>query len=219
MKLLILSYLCLGLAGSAFSQNKTTPTPKPGRSIAPTPVSSSASAPMKDSVEFTKVFKEFYPFVAPAKPALIEAHEYFARISKTFKMQGIDSAKAAEVAFTNLDTNAHYKTYYDVYSHNLTTKELKKYLEFLKTPEGKKVMAVLPQLQRASSDATNYVSRTVNTNLTPIRQEARQKMMKENPPTLGGQVPQRDSTGRIIPPKRPLMPKMTPAPVDSTQTH
>jgi len=216
MRLIILSYLCLGVTTALFAQDKTA-AKKPGRTVTP---ATESTTPLKDSVEFTKVFKEFYPLVAPAKPVRVEAQEYFARISKAFKMQGIDSAKAAEVAFTNLDTNAHYKTYFDVYSHNLTTKELKKYLEFLKTTEGRKVMAVFPQLQRASSDAMNYVSRTVNTNLTPLRQEARQKMLKENPPTQGGPVPslQRDSTGRIIPPKRLPMPKMAPAPVDSTQT-
>ena len=215
MKLIILSYFCLGFAVSAFAQDKTA-AKKAGHSVAPTTAESSNT--MKDSAEFTKVFKEFYPIVAPPKTVRTEAQEYFTRISKSFKMQGLDSGKAAAVAFTGLDTNSYYKTYYDVYSHNLTTKELKKYLEFLKTPEGKKVMAVLPQLQRASSDAANYVARTINTNLAPLRQEARQKMLKENPPTPGGPVPpiQRDSTGRIIPPQRPPMPKMAPIP-DSTQ--
>lgn len=215
MKLIILSYFCLAFAVSVFAQDKTA-AKKAGRSVAPAAESSNT---MKDSVEFSKVFKEFYPIIAPAKTVRAEAQEYFMRISKSFKMQGLDSAKAAAVAFTNLDTTSYYKTYYDVYSHNLTTKELKKYLEFLKTPEGKKVMAVLPQLQRASSDAANYVPRTINTNIAPLRQEARQKMLKENPPTPGGPVApiQRDSTGRIIPPSRPVTPKVAPVPADSTQ--
>ena len=111
-------------------------------------------------------------------------------------MQGIDSAEAAKVAFKNFDEKAFEKIYFDTYRRNLSAKEFKKYIEFIKTPEGKHIAEVWSNLQRVSSDANMYIARTINVNLTPIRQAAREKMEKEHPPQKMGQ-------GGLISPSRP----------------
>jgi len=110
------------------------------------------------------------------------AEQHFKAISRTFKMQGIDSAEAAKAAFKNIDDSAFYKIYFETFRRNLSAKELKKYVEFIKTPEGAHIAEVLPTLQRALPDANMYVARTINVNLTPIRQAAREKAEKEQPP-------------------------------------
>ncbi len=147
---------------------------KPGRTMAPIAPKSYA-----DSEEFKKLFKEFYPIIKPAKSVKEQAAQYFQGISRSFAMQGIDSAEAAKAAFKNLDDQAFEKLYFDIYRRNLSAKELKIYNAFIKTPEGKHIAEVWTNLQRASSDATMYIARTLNLNLTPIRQAARDKMEKE----------------------------------------
>ena len=57
-------------------------------------------------------------------------------------------------------------------------------MEFIQTPEGKHISEVWSSLQRASSDATMYIAKTINSNLTPLRQAAREKMEKEHPEKL-----------------------------------
>ena len=219
MKILLSLLLVFGWLASLQAQEKPAKV-KPGRTVAPAKEAVAATASPSDSVEFMKTFKELYPMIAPTRSVKLEAEDYLNRISRSFRMQGIDSVEAVKIAMTNLDTNAFYKIYLDVYRKNLTAKELKKYLEFLKTPEGRKISGILPNLQRASTDANAYISRTVNTNLTPLRQEASKKMLKERPPKLGtpGGL-QRDSTGRVIPPpKEPMNPgAIPPVPQDTTR--
>src|SRR5207244_963433 len=67
-------------------------------------------------------------------------------------------------------------------------KELKKYMEFIKTPEGKHISKVWAELDRATIDANSYISRTININLTPVRQAAREKWEKEHPQQHLGQA-------------------------------
>lgn len=156
---------------------------KPGRTVAPTVPKSYA-----DSEEFVKLFKEFYPMIKPAKSVKEQADQYFQGMSRSFAMQGIDSAEAAKAAFKNLDNKAFEKLYFDIYRRNLSAKELKKYIAFIQTPEGKHIADVWTNLQRGSSDATMYIARTLNLNLTPIRQAAREKMEKEHPPQKAGPI-------------------------------
>ncbi len=199
------------VAGALFAQQPqqkpAPPASKAGRSVA-----REESNVYKDSLEFAKTFTELFPLIAPKKNVRADAEDFLKRISKSFTMQGLDSAKAMAVALNGLDTNAYRKIYYDIYRKNLSAKELKKFLEFVKTPEGKKAFSVMPQLERAQSDASNYISRAINTNLGPLRQEARDKMMKERPPQKGGRVippgMQTDSTGRPIPQMRRNAPTM-----------
>ncbi len=148
----------------------------PGRTMDMNPPKSYA-----DSEKFNALFKEFYPLVKPAKSVNEQADQYYQGISRTFKMQGIDSAEGAKAAFKNLDNKAFEKVYFDTYRRNLSAKELKKYMEFIQTPEGKHISEVWSNLQRATSDATMYIAKTMNTNLIPLRQAAREKMEKEHP--------------------------------------
>ena len=180
MRYIIFAFV-LFCSGSAFSQDMHPPIP-PGRTINTEPPKS-----YTDSVEFAKMFKEFYPSVKPAKSLKEQSEQYFQTLSRSFKMQGLDSAEAAKSAFKNLDEKAFEKIYFDTYRRNLSAKELKKYMEFIKTPEGKHIAEVWTNLQRVSSDANMYLARTININLTPIRQAAREKMEKEHPGQKMGQ--------------------------------
>ena len=149
---------------------------KPGRTV-----ESNQPKSYPDSAEFIKLFNQFYPSIKPALTVREQAESNFKAIARTFKMQGIDSAEAAKAAYKNLDDSAFYKIYFQTFRRNLSAKELKKYMEFVATPEGKHITEVWGSLQRVLSDANVYVARTVNTNLTPIRQAAREKMEKEHP--------------------------------------
>jgi hypothetical protein len=177
-------------SGLAFSQDMH-PMMTPGRTL-----NTEQTKSYPDSVEFVKVFKEFYPTIKPEKSLKEQSEQYFQNQARSFKMQGIDSAEAAKVAFKNLDEKAFEKIYFDTYRRNLSAKELKKYMEFIKTPEGKHIAEVWTNLQHVSSDANMYLSRTINMNLTPIRQAAREKMEKEHPGQKMGQ-------GALVSPSRP----------------
>ena len=183
MKLFIFA-LILFSCSIAFSQEDPHPVIMPGRTIAPTTPKSYA-----DSEEFTKLFKEFYPSIKPSKSVKEQAGQYFQSMSRSFAMQGIDSAEAAKAAFKNLDSKAFEKIFFDIYRRNLSAKELKKYIAFMETPEGKHIAEVWSNLQRGTSEATMYVARTLNLNLTPIRQAAREKMEKEHPQKIGQAPP------------------------------
>ena len=168
----------------AFSQPETHPVMVPGRTMAPPPVKS-----YTDSEEFAKLFKEFYPVIKPAKSVREQSDQYFQNMSRSFSMQGIDSAQAASAAFKNLDDKAFEKIYFDIYRKNLSAKELKKYIAFIETPEGKHIADIWTNLQRGPSETMMYVARTLNLNLTSIRQTARDKMDKEHPQKAGQMPP------------------------------
>ncbi|MEP7236149.1 MAG: DUF2059 domain-containing protein [Ignavibacteriota bacterium] len=185
--------ICLVLLGlKAFAQDKPVPM-KPGRTMATAQPKQSP-----DSAEFVKVFKELYPFIKPEKSLKVQSDQYFLGISRSFKMQGIDSLEASKVAFKNLDAGAFEKMYFDVYRKNMSAKELRKYLEFVKTPEGQHILSVIPALQRAPADANMYIGRTINTNLGPMRQLAHEKMEKERPPIKPGQTPAQTKHGDVF---------------------
>ena len=198
MKLFIFALIFFSCS-IAFSQEDPHPVIMSGRTIAPTTPKSYA-----DSEEFTKLFKEFYPSIKPSKSVKEQADQYFQSMSRSFAMQGIDSAEAAKAAFKNLDSKAFEKIYFDIYRRNLSAKELKKYIAFMETPEGKHIAEVWSNLQRGTSEATMYVARTLNLNLTPIRQAAREKMEKEHPNQQPGMLsPGMVSPGMIARPSTP----------------
>jgi hypothetical protein len=177
MKYLFLLLFFFLLTNSVFAQELRGDRPRPGRTF-----ETSAPKSYPDSAEFIKIFKQLYPKIKPAQTVREFADQQFKAMSRTFKMQGIDSAEAAKAAFAGLDDSAFYKIYFDIFRRNLSAKELKKYIEFISTPEGQHIIEVIPDLQRALPDANMYVARTMNLNLTPIRQAAREKMEKEQPP-------------------------------------
>lgn len=176
-KIFIISLLITGLQAASPAQELRNDILKPGRTIAP-----EKEQAYPDSAEFVKLFKELYPKIKPALTVRETAKQYFESISRSFKMQGIDSAEAAKAAFKNMGDDAFYKIYFDLYRKNLSAKELKVYMDFIKTPEGEHIVEVLPVLQRALPDANMYVAKTIGLNLTPIRQAAMAKQMKEQPP-------------------------------------
>jgi hypothetical protein len=165
----------------AFSQEDPHVAMAPGRTFAAV-----QQKTYTDSAEFAKLFAEFYPTIKPARTVKEQADQYYEALSKSFAMQGIDSAEAAKAAFKNLDPKAFEKLYFDTYRANLSAKELKKYIEFVKTPEGKHIAEVWSNLQRVSSETNMYVARILNLNLIPIRQAARERMEKEHPPKKMG---------------------------------
>lgn len=131
-----------------------------------------------DSTEFEKTFKEFYPLVKPKSSLRELAEKQVERQISSMTKQGIDSGDIVKVAYTGLDNQAGYKIYFDVYRQKLTAKELKAYLAFLKTPEGASVYAATQDLSRAQAELNNYITKTINTNLTPIRTTMRENMLK-----------------------------------------
>lgn len=165
----------------AFSQEDPHVAMVPGRTFAAV-----QQKTYTDSAEFAKLFAEFYPTIKPERSVKEQADLYYQSLSKSFAMQGIDSAEAAKAAFKNLDPKAFEKIYYDTYRANLSAKEFKKYIEFIKTPEGKHIAEVWPNLLRVSSESNMYVARILNLNLIPLRQAAREKMEKEHPPKKMG---------------------------------
>jgi hypothetical protein len=189
MKTLSILVIALTLISAASFAQPTKTTPQsPGAPLKGLPNSvgdaraQNPNAPkqkFEDSAEFAKTFKEFYPLIKPKESVKKQAEEYFSRISRSFASQGIDSVEARKAAFTNLDTTADEKIFFDTYRKNLSAKELKAYSAFLKTPEGKHIVEVMPNLQRATSESSGYVSRTINTNLAPIRQKSTEKMKDE----------------------------------------
>lgn len=192
---------------------KQTPPNSPNQMAPPPAAMSKPPKSYDDSAEFAKVFKEFYPMVAPKQSMKEAVEQLFSRMSRSFNQQGIDSAEAYTAAMHGLDMNANEKIYFTVYRESLSAKELKVYMAFMKTPEGKHIIEVIPQLQRAASESGNYAQRTIMTNLRPLQQAAREKMIKENPPKEGDKnppirnipgrvMPQRDSLGRPLPPQK-----------------
>lgn len=188
---LLVGSFCLAITISAQAQKTTTPppTPEPTVSSAPmTPDMARKSATSKqvqsyaDSAEFAKTFKEVYPLIKPKQSVKEQADQYYSRMSRGFAKLEMDSAEMYKMAMTNLDTNASEKLIFDVYRKNLTAKELKAYLTFIKSAEGKKIIEVMPQLQRSQSETNGYVSKTVNANLAPLRQKQMELMKKEMPP-------------------------------------
>jgi hypothetical protein len=157
-----------------------------------------------DSVEFAKYFKELYTLIGPKKSVKKDAEDYIARMSRSFAMQGIDSAKADSVSRIGLDSNAYRKIYFETYRRHLSAVELKKYLEFIKTPEGKHISEVMPQLNMAQAETSSYISRTISTNLSPLRRAAFEKMQKERPPSQG--VPPPNMRPGQVPPSAPMQP-------------
>lgn len=206
-------YLLLIATSSAFSQEIPQPAGipvlVPGRTM-----EMGAPKTYEDSAEFTKAFTEFYPLVKSNKSVKEEAETYFKNISRTFKMQGIDSAEAAKAAFKGLEEDAFEKVYFDTYRRNMSAKELKKYTEFIKTPEGKHIVEIWPNLQRAPSETVMYIARAINLNLNPIRQAAMEKMQKEHPPQKNAMSP-----GRVmIPGGIPAPSGMTPVTSPTKET-
>lgn len=136
----------------------------------------------EDSAEFAKAFKEIYPLIKPKESIKELADRYYSRVSRGFTKLDMDSAAMYQTAINNLDTNADQALLFDAYRKHLTAKELTAYIAFLKTVEGKKVVEAFPQLERAKTESNGYVSRTINTNIAPLRQKQNELMRKEMPP-------------------------------------
>jgi hypothetical protein len=194
MKYIISLFLVFCLAShDSFAQELRHEIVQPGRSI-----ESNKPKSYPDSVEFNKLFNELYPTIKPALSVHETAEAHFKALSRTFKMTGIDSAEAAKVAFKNLDENSFRKIYYDTYRKNLSAKELKTYMEFIKTPEGGHIAEVWGSLQGVLLNANSYVTHTININLTPLRQEARERMEKEQPPNNPNSLKSPNRSGDVF---------------------
>jgi hypothetical protein len=186
----LMCLLYLVLSTTAFTQKAKKSSAKsatdPAATATPlepaTKKTTPAAKPVQDSAEFVKTFKEFYPLVKPKQSIREMADQYYARVSRGFAKLELDSAETYKMAMKNLDTSADERIFFDNYRKNLSAKELKAYLAFLKTPEGKKVIEVMPMLQRSSSETNGYVSKTINTNIAPLRQKQSEMMRKEVAP-------------------------------------
>lgn len=189
---LLIACFCLVLSIPSFAQKAKTPPPPvpvPNVDMAPlAPIELKQTKNVKgiksyeDSAEFAKAFKEIYPLVKPKQSVKEMADQYYSRMSRGFAKLEMDSVKMYKMAMANLDTNSAEKLMFDTYRKNLSAKELKAYIAFLKSAEGKKIMEVMPQLERAKSETNGYVSKTINTNIAPLRQQQNELMKKEMPP-------------------------------------
>lgn len=185
---------CVVLSISAFAQKKTKKAPvaaDPTSVISTPPLapdatkkSSATKTPKsyEDSAEFAKTFKEAYPLIKPKQSIKEMADQQYVRLSRGLTKVEMDSAQMYKMAMTNLDTNAGEKIMFDIYRKNLSAKELKVYLNFIKSTEGKKIIEVMPQLQRSQSEVNGYALKTLNTNLAPLRQKQMEMVKKEQPP-------------------------------------
>jgi len=206
---LFVASFSLAMAISAQAQKtKTTPPPAPTMQSTPMtpemarqPSTANEIKKYEDSAEFAKTFKEIYPLVKPKQSVKEQADQYYSRMSRGFAKLDMDSVEMYKMAMKNLDTNASEKLIFDVYRKNLSAKELKAYLAFIKSPEGKKVMDVMPQLQRAQTETGGYVSKTINANLAPLRQKQMEMMKKEQPPRDSVKGPD----GKMMPAPNPGM--------------
>ena len=193
---IFLLLICSAVSYSQIPPPPIVPGMMPGRTMDNPPLAESYA----DSAEFAKIFSEYYQTIKPAKSVKEDMEQYFQNMSRAFAMQGIDSAEAAKAAFANIDENAYEKIYFDTYRRNLSAQELKKYMEFIKTPEGKHISEILPNLQRPAMESMMYVQKTINMNLIPVRQAAREKFEKEHPPQKGAPgSPQMVQPALIIP--------------------
>ncbi len=177
---LFLAFILLLIATPLLAQ-KSKKKPVPDAGVPPVADARSRIEQTKeypDSLEFAKTFKEFYPLVKPKSSLREMAEKQVDRQISSMTRQGIDSVAVVKVAYIGLDDQAGYKIYFDVYRQKLTAKELKAYLAFIKTPEGQKVYAVTQDLSRAQSELNNYVTKTITTNLTPLRTTMRENMVK-----------------------------------------
>jgi hypothetical protein len=188
---LLVGSFCLVMAIATLAQKPKTTPPPPNPTIQQAPLTPEmARQPSttnevkkyEDSADFAKAFKQVYPIIKPKQSVKEQADQYYGRMSRGFAKLDMDSTEMYKMAMKNLDTNASEKLMFDVYRKNLTAKELNAYLTFIKSPEGKKVMDVMPALQRAQTETGGYVSKTINANLAPLRQKQMEMMKKEMPP-------------------------------------
>jgi hypothetical protein len=179
MKIVSFVLIALLTAAVAFAQQKQKTE------------SAQPKTPVSDSAEFAKTFKEFYPLIKPKQSVKEQANDYYARSARGFGGMDLDSAATYQMAMKNLDTNADEDIYFDVYRKNLSAKELRAYMTFLKTPEGKRIVEVMPNLDRARSEVTRYISKTINANLSPIRTAIQEKKRKEMSPRDSTRLPKR----------------------------
>jgi hypothetical protein len=161
------------------AQKKKKPAPETKAS----PVADASARTAKpvhydDSAEFEKSFKELYPLVRPKGSTRDAAKQQVDRQLALFVKQGIDSNEVIKAAYTGLDEDAAYKIYYETYRQKLSAKDLRGYIAFLKTPEGAKIQSVMLELSRAQAEVNNYITKTINTNLTPLRTIMRENMTK-----------------------------------------
>ncbi|MDP4200225.1 MAG: DUF2059 domain-containing protein [Bacteroidota bacterium] len=205
MKYLLSIVLVLLLASSAMAQKPKAPKEKlaPGRTAA----TEEKAPPQSDSVKFKAAFKELYPLIRVTPTIKERAEAQLQRMSRMFKMQGIDSAHAVDSVMLALNPNEDETILFNAYRENFTADELKSLVAFFKTPSGKHYLEIEPRLVGArSGQIEQYIQRTINTVIMPMRKPM------QRPPGMGPGGPggMRGPGMRPRPGMRPGQPGMPP---------
>ena len=182
MKYLVLA-LSLLFSVSAFAQAEqaqTEPAKKsrkkrteqgseaPARTMKPSRNKLAESYP--DSVEFNKAFADLYTILKSEETIQQKADKAFKQISRTFSRTGVDSAVAYKAVMAKIDPNMEREIIFRSYRTQMTAEELKDWVAFLRTPTGKKILAVGEKLIGAHDKQVDaQVRRAVNTAVTPLR--------------------------------------------------
>ncbi|MEI8134661.1 MAG: hypothetical protein WCH46_06225 [bacterium] len=189
MKLFFTTLLFASAISASSLKAQETPHDRmiPGRTIANAPLKS-----YPDSVAFDSLFSIYYQRLKPKIGVREQAELQFSAMSRSFAMSGIDSIQASKVAFNSLDTHAFYKLFHDAYRRNLNAKQLALLMQFSANADGEHILEVFSNLQSAPRDGNMYITRVLSANLLPLRQAARERMEKEQPPKNKDQrTPQR----------------------------
>lgn len=142
---------------------------------------SALAASYADSAEFNKAFVELYSIIKPKVSIQERTDKIFTSMARSFDRTGVDSVKAYEAVMKGVDPKLDHELIYTTYRSQLTAEELKGWIAFLKTPAGKKVLAVGEKLLAADDkQIDSQVRRNVNTAIAPLRQPRSPRAQREN---------------------------------------
>lgn len=144
---------------------------EPGRTMKPSRGAGKLLASYADSNEFNKALMELYSIIKPKVTIEERAQKIFLQNARTFARTGVtDSLKAYEAAMKAVDPKLDYELIYATYRSQLTAEELRAWVDFVKTPAGKKILEVGDKLLAADDRLIEtQVRRSVNTAIAPFR--------------------------------------------------
>lgn len=178
----LLSILTFSLISTLAIAQATKQAPKStSKSAAKESAAEKKGNPRADSLKFEAAFKELFPLIRPTQTIKERGQTNLARMSRMFKAQGIDSAKAYDSALAALNPNEDEKILSDAFRGTFSAEEIKSLVAFFKSPTGKHYLEVEPRIMGArNSMIEQYVQRTINQVIMPMR-----KPMEHRP----GQMP------------------------------
>jgi hypothetical protein len=153
---------------------------EPGRTMKPSRGAGKLAASYADSNEFNKAFLELYAVIKPKVTIEERAQKIFLQTARSFARTGVDSATAYEAVMKSVNPKLDYELIYMTYRTQLSAEELQGWVNFLKTPAGKKILEVGDKLLAADDKLIEtQVRRSVNTAIAPLRQPKAPKTQVE----------------------------------------